>query len=74
MLVSLLACFTAQARDQPTLDELRAMTDRGNLWAWKTIGINNEAEGNLSVAFAYYHYVAINGKGIIDEGNVGALI
>ena len=39
------------------------MADRGDLWAWKTIGINHEAEGNLSAAFAYYHYAAINGNG-----------
>ena len=63
MLISLLACFTAQARDQPTLDELRAMASRGDPWAWKTLGTIHDLDGEFDSAFTHFRHAANLGNG-----------
>ena len=63
MLVSLLACFTAQARDQPSLDELRAMASRDDPWALKALWVMHDLNGEFDASFTYFRHAANLGNG-----------
>ena len=63
MLVSLLACFTAQAGDHPSLDELRAMASRDDPWAWKALGVMHDLNGEFDVSFTHFQHAANRGNG-----------
>ena len=63
VLVSLLACFTAQAGDQPSVDELRAMASRDDPWAWKALGVMHDLNGEFDASFTHFQHAANRGNG-----------